>query len=180
MQISVVLEFGQDAIDELVSQGLLFEIERPALQNWLATDLAERSHLINRTTATQMQGIIDQAVAEGQGVQEISYRLQENFTGLEAGRARAISQTEVGRAANRATLEGYGQAGVEQKEWVSARDANVRDTHAEMDGQVVALDGMFDSPSGAHADAPGFFGIAGEDINCRCVMAPLATGEAPI
>lgn len=57
------------------------------------------------------------------------------------------------------------------KEWVSTLDAVTRETHVELDGQARELEEYFVIPStGAKAMYPGGFGIAGEDINCRCCM----------
>lgn len=51
-------------------------------------------------------------------------------------------------------------------------DCNVtRDTHRELDGQVRELDEPFKILStGAQEMYPGGFGLAREDINCRCCM----------
>lgn len=57
------------------------------------------------------------------------------------------------------------------KEWVSTLDSVTRQTHVELDGQVRELEEYFVIPSsGAKAMYPGGFGIACEDINCRCCM----------
>ncbi|MCM1057723.1 MAG: phage head morphogenesis protein [Firmicutes bacterium] len=57
------------------------------------------------------------------------------------------------------------------KEWTSTLDSVTRQTHAELDGQQRELEEEFEIPSsGARAMYPGGFGIAGEDVNCRCCM----------
>jgi len=180
LQIDLTIEFGQQAINQLIAEGVLFDIERPALRQFIALDLAARSKLINGTTATQMQGIINAGLAENEGIYVIRDRLLDKFGDLSVARARTIAQTEVGRAATQATQEGFKQMGVAQKEWLSARDGNVRDTHTAMDGQVVNLDDDFTSPSGATGSGPGLLNDPGEDINCRCVTVPLAVGEEKI
>ena len=98
---------------------------------------------------------------------------KESATG---GRALAIARTEVGRASNFATLEGYKQTGVKFKEWLSARDSDVRDEHVFMDGQVVGIDEDFPMPGGGSTPAPLLSGGAAMDINCRCLIVPLTTG----
>jgi hypothetical protein len=55
------------------------------------------------------------------------------------------------------------------KQWDSALDARTRPTHAAIDGQIREIDEPFES-EGHMAMHPGGFGIASEDINCRCVM----------
>ncbi|MBD5631715.1 MAG: hypothetical protein HDP34_00595 [Clostridia bacterium] len=57
------------------------------------------------------------------------------------------------------------------KEWISTLDSVTRKTHVELDGQIRELEEYFEIPSsGAKAMYPGGFGIACEDINCRCCM----------
>ena len=57
------------------------------------------------------------------------------------------------------------------KEWISTLDSVTRETHVELDGQIRELEEAFVIPSsGAKAMYPGGFGIAKEDINCRCCM----------
>ncbi|MCM1193345.1 MAG: phage head morphogenesis protein [Butyrivibrio sp.] len=57
------------------------------------------------------------------------------------------------------------------KEWTSTLDNVTRQTHVELDGQQRELEEEFVIPSsGARAMYPGGFGIAGEDVNCRCCM----------
>ena len=59
------------------------------------------------------------------------------------------------------------KAGVKKKQWLSARDADVRDSHSEADGQTVGLTESFDV-GGYPCMHPGATGVAAEDINCRC------------
>ena len=61
-----------------------------------------------------------------------------------------------------------------RKEWLSSRDDSVRDTHVELDGQVVDVNDKFVVPStGDSTESPAAFGIAEEDINCRCTLIPV-------
>lgn len=53
------------------------------------------------------------------------------------------------------------------KQWDSTMDKRTRKTHAMLDGQIRELDEPFEV-NGHKAMYPGAFGIAKEDINCRC------------
>ena len=53
------------------------------------------------------------------------------------------------------------------KQWDSTIDKKVRETHAKLDGQVRELEESFEV-DGKKAMYPHDFGIASEDINCRC------------
>lgn len=55
------------------------------------------------------------------------------------------------------------------KQWDAALDANTRETHRMLDGQIRELDEPFEV-DGMQAMNPAGFGIASEDINCRCAL----------
>lgn len=87
------------------------------------------------------------------------------------GRAKLIVRTEGNRIANAARLEAA-RAAKQQgadlvKQWDSTMDKKTRPHHVQLDGQVRELDEPFEV-DGRKAQAPGKFGIASEDINCRC------------
>lgn len=87
------------------------------------------------------------------------------------GRAKLIVRTEGNRIANAARLEAARtakQQGTDLvKQWDSTMDKKTRPHHVQLDGQVRELDEPFEV-DGRKAQAPGKFGIASEDINCRC------------
>lgn len=94
-------------------------------------------------------------------------------------RAESIARTETLRAVGQARRESLEQV-MEQVElprsqavrtWAATRDDRVRDTHAGMDGQRVALDEPFESESGARFMFPGDESLGAppeEIIQCRC------------
>jgi SPP1 gp7 family putative phage head morphogenesis protein len=114
-----------------------------------------------------------EGVANGETIRNLADRIETVFDDAKGRRARIIARTETVRAANFGTDVGFRQAGVPKKQWLSSRDAAVRDSHAigsGLDGQTISTGGMFKSPiTGAEAPYPGAFGIASEDINCRCI-----------
>ena len=57
------------------------------------------------------------------------------------------------------------------KQWDSTIDKSTRSSHVALDGQLREINQPFKSPkTGNTAMYPGSFGIASEDINCRCVV----------
>ena len=183
---SLVVEFGQSAIDQAEGAGIIFNIERPGIQQFIGDSLSPVVREINRTTTNQLTNVINQGIDANEGVFKIRDRITDKFDQISTGRARTIAQTEVGRASGRATLEGFNQVSPNlQKEWISSRDGLVRDdpdvSHVFMDGQVVDMPDFFVGPSGQLSQqVPPTSGDPGFDINCRCVMAALASGEEPI
>lgn len=94
-------------------------------------------------------------------------------------RGETIARTESQRVAEEvrhiSTMQVAEQAGIPHawiiKQWMSTRDARVRDTHRAMDGQARMLDDPFESPSGATLMHPGDSTAPPEEvINCRCTV----------
>lgn len=56
-----------------------------------------------------------------------------------------------------------------RKRWVSRLDNRVRNTHQALEGTTLPLGEWFVTPNG-RAQRPGTFGVAEEDVNCRCVL----------
>lgn len=131
---------------------------------------------IVRTQESAVTKIIENGLMEGLSVASIGKNI-EAATAFSAPRALRIAQTESTRAANSGTQQAYSDAAAEgiqvQKQWLSARDSLVRDSHAYLDGTVVGVNENFVSESGAEAPSPGSFGVPSEDINCRCTIIPL-------
>ena len=86
-------------------------------------------------------------------------------------RARNIARTESTGALNGGTNEYFAEVGA-KKTWLSARDSEVRDAHAELDGETVDANEVFSNglafPGDPNATEPG------QICNCRCtIMASL-------
>lgn len=81
-------------------------------------------------------------------------------------RTEAHRVMEQGRQDSRDYADAHGV--VTTKEWLSGADERVRDTHRRLSGVKKRNDEYFEA-SGGRALVPGGFGIAREDINCRCI-----------
>ena len=91
--------------------------------------------------------------------------------GVPLRRARTIVRTEAGRIQVQASMDALYKA-VENgadlvKQWTAVRDGKTRYTHRRLDGQVREVKEPFEV-DGKTAMHPHGFGIAEEDINCRC------------
>lgn len=94
-------------------------------------------------------------------------------SGVSLGRACTIARTEGHRVTEESRFDCMNDS-VEKgadivKQWDSTLDDVTRGTHRELDGQIKDVNEPFEIPStGERAMYPGGFGIAKEDINCRC------------
>lgn len=92
---------------------------------------------------------------------------------LPLSRARTIVRTEAGRVQEQATFDaakGAKAVGADVvKQWSAILDGKTRDNHRRLDGQIREVEEPFEI-DGHKAMHPHDFGIASEDINCRCTM----------
>jgi uncharacterized protein with gpF-like domain len=102
-------------------------------------------------------------------------------------RAEMIARTEALRSVHEGNNAMFQQAFEEgvldpaqiTREWNSAKDDRVRDTHSAMHGQTVGAQEVFTSPSGATTMYPGGFGVGAEDIHCRCAVGTRINSVVP-
>ena len=135
---------------------------------------------IAQSTATKIKEVIEKGLLEGDSVDDIAKSIEED-TSFNIKRSRTIARTESTKAINLASVQAYNTAmadGIKiRKEWLSARDDLVRETHQELDGQIVGVNELFTVPStGDQSMSPSAFGVPSEDINCRCTVLPVVEG----
>ncbi|WP_418461878.1 phage minor head protein [Frisingicoccus sp.] len=115
---------------------------------------------------------VSRGISNGYSWQQVARNLAA-YSGILLHRAKTIAQTEGHRVQQQSqmkTLEKAKDAGADVvKQWDSTLDSRTREDHQKLDGQIRELDEPFDV-NGCKAMYPGGFGIASEDINCRCCM----------
>jgi len=130
-----------------------------------------------KNLTTEMQKQIRQGIAEGmsQGdsIDRMTKTIKEQMN-TSRYNARRIARTEAHRMRewgnNWAMEDAKKSSDMFDKEWLSTTtDKRTRDTHRRLDGQFADEDGYFHI-DGKSAQYPGSFGIASEDIHCRCTM----------
>lgn len=171
-----IVQFGTQLLSDVGSTDP-FNVSSPSVKAFLKEFGGKRIVRINTTTQKRVAKLLSRAVDEGKTTHEIAKELSAKFDQWSKGRAFVIAKTEVNTASNFGAWEGITQAGIEQKEWLSTQDGNVRDTHVELDGEVTDNDKPFESSSGATAQYPGNFGDPAEDINCRCGVLPVVNDK---
>ena len=161
-----------------VSDALLDDWARVAIR-FAATQSGLKAKMMTETSRELFLRAIRLATAEalneGLSVFQARKRIQ-SYTREYMGkqnryRAVRVMRTEVGIAANEASLQAAKATGLQmKKKWVATQDERTRDTHAELDGTVVLLDDYF-NVNGTPMDKPQMVGApASEVINCRCTM----------
>lgn len=138
-----------------------------------------RSRIVNEETAKEIVRIITALIDDDRGdLVKMRREVRKLFQGFRSFRADRITNTVVVGAFEAGTLEAWRGAGlVTGKQWVSARDGRVRQTHDTRLNpsllQPIPLEQPF-TVGGALLLYPGDpEGPAKEIINCRCTMAPV-------
>lgn len=153
---------------------------------------ADRITWINRATEhgkkmnQQIREKIAQGLIQGKGYSNIASEIK-GVIEKTTGQLIRVIQTETHRVQSEGNLEAFNRVkefgdelGFETKKiWVATLDSKTRPTHQELDGQPANEKGLFETSDGATAEAPGLFGIAEEDINCRCTISYEIDGMTP-
>ena len=120
---------------------------------------------------------------------EISRGIANNFSYIDIDIAKNISNVGMNNAHRIARSEGYriqNQFAMDAvskakdngadivKQWDATLYSRTRPHHTQLDGQIRELDKPFEI-AGRKAMYPSGFGIASEDIHCRCALLQMAT-----
>lgn len=136
-----------------------------------------RNQLAKETT-----GALLDAARTGKSYAVAAGRINE-LTEASYKKALRIARTEGGRVQSTTKQRSYVEAkkkGVDiQKQWMSTIDGRTRHSHQSLDGQIVEVEEKFESEDGYEADGPRLFGIAKEDVHCRCTTITVVKGVSP-
>lgn len=120
---------------------------------------------ITETTFEQLKKDFSESLTAGESRQQLVGRIRSTYDGYSKSRAETIARTEVHNAVQEGTFEGYIQAGLKTKIWVTVGDTRVRDLHRAVDGEEVPIDMLFSNGLRYPGDPEG---EPDNTINCRC------------
>jgi hypothetical protein len=123
------------------------------------------------TVRNDVMAVVQASWEQGLSIPDAADAIRTQAESLTDYMAKRIARTELAGLVNGASVAGARLAEMEWKEWLSAGDASVRETHAEADGQVVAVDAPF-IVGGAELMFPGdqSSAPAEEVVHCRCTV----------
>ena len=170
------MEAGKEATNQVLTKARKTNVDYKYSDKGGSVDLLEQAaDQVVRTRASKVGVIVQNGLQEGLSAQEIALSIEAN-TLFSAASSRAIARTEATRLINRASIDAYQQVstlGIKVlKQWLTANDESVRESHQEMNGQAVETSQLFSNEYG-ETFGPGEWGIAREDINCRCTVIPV-------
>lgn len=138
-------------------------------------DLANESSAKIRESVDVMKSEIRQVIENNAGLpkDEMKEALQTKFDQLSAGRAKTIANTTSANVTSGMQHAVYKDLGF-QMMWLTQRDGLVRPAHVQADGSMQGVDGYF-TVGGEKTTRPLGPGLsAGNSINCRCQLFPIA------
>lgn len=142
---------------------------------------SERLKGHTQTLKQNMNRILTRGYASGESIPMMAKRISREAE-TTYNRARRIAITESGRvtgAADQQSQQEAKQMGIDlQKMWVSTLDDNTRNSHRQLDSQVVGVDEYFEI-DGKKTLQPHLFGDPAEDCNCRCRSVSVVEGISP-
>ena len=156
------------ALAEQVARDLIEELDAEAEEEDFLDVLAEQ---VTEYTTDVVLDLLKDLVGLSPADRAAAVRRSPAFQPFRAVR---IGTTEATRALNEGAQAAADAAKAEGGRvtvvWTTAGDEDVRTAHAGMDGQRRAPGVAFTSAAGNQAAYPGGFGIAAEDVNCRCML----------
>jgi uncharacterized protein with gpF-like domain len=141
------------------------------MRNYAQQQAARRITGITNTTLKLVQGVLENASAEGLSVQETARALRKQWGIISRSRARIIAQTELISASNAGSLAGANSTGLMlNKVWISTSDQRTRDDHRAVNGQKRLKHEHF-TVGGENLMYPGDISASGKQtVSCRCTL----------
>jgi SPP1 gp7 family putative phage head morphogenesis protein len=145
-------------------------IKASVYSQYSGADFKTRFGKLYTSTVDKVAESITRGLATGQGYAKTAREIKDIFDSSFYNALRVI-RTESTRNFTEGSLEAYDRAekkGIEGvKTWIASFDGRTRDSHARLNGQEADKQGFF-KIDGEKALGPGLWGVAAQDINCRC------------
>ena len=160
-----------------VSLNISFDVHDPNVERMFNDKLHKFSFEVNDTTNKELKRSFREAIIEGENIRMINERASKVFRMARGYRTVRIARTEI--------LGAYGAGNyrsmvdsrvVETRRWLATRDSRTRDSHADIDGEVVKLKQRYSNGLRFPGD---WTGPLEEFINCRCteIVESFVEGE---
>lgn len=136
-------------------------------------DLLERVFIASQATLervdTSIKTLLTEGYQTGKGINYVANLLTKRFDQLQTWEAQRIARTEIHNSHNTAVTDTYNEIGVEYTMWIAADDERTRESHLEINGEIIRLGDTYSNGLRFPGDTDG---PIEEWINCRCSNAP--------
>jgi len=139
----IAADYGAQELIRL-NVGVSFDVLNPEVINFAEDYSVRFAKSVNQTTLDMLKKELAEADRLGEGIPQITKRIQALFTNMTKERAYMTARTETMRAQNFGAEQGYIQSGVvEAKRWLSLEDLRVCSFCAYMNGKILVLGGTW-------------------------------------
>ena len=136
-------------------------------------DLLERVFIASQATLarvdTSIKTLLTEGYQSGKGINYVANLLTKRFDQLTTWESKRIARTEIHNSHNTAVMDTYQEIGVEYTMWISADDDRTRESHLEINGEIIPIGNEYSNGLKFPGDTDG---PIEEWINCRCSNAP--------
>ena len=140
---------------------------------WTEEDLLNKTFIASKRTLARITSDINQIITkgytDGHGINIVANMLTQRFDQLETWEAKRIARTEIHNSHNQGIMKTYEAVDVSYTQWVAANDDRTRESHLELDGEIIPMGGTYSNGLQYPGDTSGDIE---EWINCRCSNAP--------
>ena len=140
---------------------------------WTEEDLLDKVFTASQRTlarvTSDLNQIITKGYTDGKGINVVASMLTTRFQQLETWEAKRIARTEIHNSHNQGVMRIYNEVGVTYTQWIAADDDRTRESHLEVDGEIIPLGSKYSNGLEYPGDTNG---PIEEWINCRCSNAP--------
>ena len=146
----------------------LFATLREAEQDLLDKVFIASQATLNRVD-TSIKTLLTEGYQSGKGINYVANLLTRRFDQLQTWEAKRIARTEIHNSHNTAVMDTYQELDVEYTMWIAADDERTRDSHLEINGEIIPIGATYSNGLKYPGDTDG---PIEEWINCRCSNAP--------
>lgn len=166
MDIGALITQTAFAMSKTVYEVIIDQIAPPPTSAMLLKDqvFTASKRTLNRMRDGIM-GTLAEAQSDGVGIQEAARRMRDKFDDMTDFELERIARTEINGSQNLVNYQDMQRLRVPMIQWSSADDSRVRDSHRQLDGQIIRLGSKFSNGLKHPGDRSG---PIEEWINCRC------------
>ena len=136
-------------------------------------DLLDKVFVASQATLarvdTSIKTLLTTGYQSGKGINYVANLLTKRFDQLTTWESQRIARTEIHNSHNTAVMDTYQEYGVEYTMWIAADDERTRESHLEINGEIIPMGGTYSNGLKYPGDTDG---PIEEWINCRCSNAP--------
>lgn len=191
-EVGAMVTFVEPVLRGLMSEQALAEYEAQGFEGTFdsgdamlqrTTELAAKrlAKSYNNTTAKLLKIALNDGIQKGEGLDQLTKRVQEVYEFSDTSRARAVAHTESFYIANEGNKEAYRQSGVvKSTRWYTAEDERVCPHCEPMNGTVIDVNDVYFKKGDQMVGSDGSIlklnyrsiGVPPLHTNCRCFIRP--------